>query len=66
MSIQATSRNPGYTTHADFNMHPVWADPISLAATEGVDCFLSIPELTEMFHFSSCRGRTLCIQMRAP
>ena len=36
-------------------MRPVWADPRSLAATEGVDYFLYFPELTEMFHFSSFR-----------
>lgn len=29
----------------------VWAIPLSLATTEGID-FLSFPPLTEMFHFS--------------
>ena len=47
-------------------MRAVWAVPLSLAATEGIEDFLSIPELTEMFHFSSFRDRTLCIQVRTP
>ena len=47
-------------------MQTVWAVPLSLAATEGIDYFLSVPELTEMFHFGSCRNRTLCVQVRTP
>ncbi len=30
---------------------PVWADPFSLAATGGVEVFLSFPASTEMFQF---------------
>ena len=33
---------------------PVWADPLSLATTYGIDS-LSFPPLTEMFHFSGSR-----------
>ncbi len=39
-----TSRNPGWATPARFNTHPVWALPLSLAATRGVSVdFLSSP-----------------------
>ena len=41
---------------------PVWAGPISLAATEGIDS-LSFPPLTKMFQFSGYRFYTLCIQI---
>ena len=40
---------------------PVWAVPISLAATEGIDS-LSFPPLTKMFQFSGYRFYALCIQ----
>ena len=36
---------------------PVWADPLSLATTYGIDS-LSFPPLTEMFHFSGSRELT--------
>jgi len=39
----------------------VWAGPISLAATEGIDS-LSFPPLTKMFQFSGYRFYALCIQ----
>ena len=39
----------------------VWAIPISLAATLGIE-FLSLPEGTEMFHFPSFASPNLCIQ----
>ena len=50
------SYNP---TYAETFM--VWADPISLAATEGIDS-LSFPPLTKMFQFSGYRFYALCIQ----
>ena len=34
--LPGTSRNPGWATPARFNTHPVWAGPLSLAATRGV------------------------------
>ena len=40
---------------------PVWAVPISLAATEGIDS-LSFPPLTKMFQFSGYRFHDLCVQ----
>ncbi len=30
---------------------PIWADPLSLATTDGIDS-LSFPPVTEMFHFT--------------
>ena len=33
----------------------VWAIPLSLATTRGITSF-SFPEVTEMFHFTSCRS----------
>ena len=36
---------------------PVWAVPLSLATTYGIDS-LSFPPLTEMFHFSGFRELT--------
>ena len=33
----------------------VWAVPLSLATTDGIDS-LSFPADTEMFHFSACRS----------
>jgi hypothetical protein len=33
---------------------PVWADPLSLATTDGIDS-LSFPPVTEMFHFTGYR-----------
>ena len=33
---------------------PVWAVPLSLATTYGIDS-LSFPPVTEMFHFTGCR-----------
>ena len=33
---------------------PVWADPLSLATTDGIDS-LSFPPVTEMFHFTGFR-----------
>jgi hypothetical protein len=33
---------------------PVWADPLSLATTYGIDS-LSFPPVTEMFHFTGYR-----------
>jgi hypothetical protein len=41
--------------------HRVWALPISLAATLGIE-FLSLPEGTEMFHFPSFASPNLYIQ----
>jgi hypothetical protein len=35
-SGQTKPHNPGCTTHAGFNVQPVWAVPFSLAATEGI------------------------------
>ena len=35
-SRPAASRYPPYTTLAGLNMHEVWADPVSLAATRGI------------------------------
>ena len=32
----------------------VWALPASLAATDGIDFSLSVPPVTEMFHFTGC------------
>ena len=32
----------------------VWADPLSLATTDGIDS-LSFPPVTEMFHFTGYR-----------
>ena len=43
----AGSYNPG-------GKPPVWAIPLSLATTDGIDS-LSFPPLTEMFHFSGSR-----------
>jgi hypothetical protein len=40
----------------------VWAFPLSLATTYGIDS-LSVPPVTEMFHFTGCRFTTLCIQV---
>ena len=36
---------------------PVWAVPLSLATTYGIDS-LSFPPVTEMFHFTGCRDLT--------
>ena len=33
----------------------VWADPLSLATTDGIDS-LSFPAVTEMFHFAAFRS----------
>ncbi len=33
----------------------VWAVPLSLATTDGIDS-LSFPAVTEMFHFAACRS----------
>ena len=33
-------------------MPPVWAVALSLATTYAIDCFLSFPPVTEMFHFT--------------
>ncbi len=33
----------------------VWALPLSLATTDGIDS-LSVPAVTEMFHFAACRS----------
>jgi hypothetical protein len=43
----AGSYNPG-------DKSPVWALPLSLATTDGIDS-LSFPPVTEMFHFTGCR-----------
>ena len=40
----------------------VWAVPLSLATTYGIDS-LSFPPVTEMFHFTGYRFTTLCIQV---
>jgi len=40
----------------------VWAVPLSLATTYGIDS-LSFPPVTEMFHFTGYRFATLCIQV---
>ena len=45
---------------------PVWADPLSLATTYGIDS-LSFPPLTEMFHFSGyCELIPILFRMRQP
>jgi len=44
-------RYPLCTTVAAFYMHKVWALPCSLAATWGIDAFLSLPRGTKMFQF---------------
>ena len=36
-------------------MPPVWAVALSLATTYAIDCFLSFPPVTEMFHFTGFR-----------
>ena len=48
-------------TTPDVQAQPVWAGPVSLAATWGIDS-LSFPPLTKMFQFSGCRFYALCIQ----
>jgi hypothetical protein len=40
----------------------VWAVPLSLATTYGIDS-LSFPPVTEMFHFTGYCFTTLCIQV---
>ena len=40
----------------------VWAVPLSLATTYGIDS-LSFPPVTEMFHFTGSRFAPLCIQV---
>ena len=40
----------------------VWAVPLSLATTYGIDS-LSVPPVTEMFHFTGYRFTTLFIQV---
>ena len=40
----------------------VWAVPLSLATTYGIDS-LSFPPVTEMFHFAGYRFTTLLIQV---
>ena len=52
--LTLTSPCPGPTTPQRINP-PVWAVPLSLAATYGIDS-LSFPPLTEMFHFSGYRS----------
>ena len=49
-------------TTPDVQAQPVWAGPVSLAATWGIDS-LSFPPLTKMFQFSGYRIYTLCIQI---
>ena len=41
--------------------HPVWADPLSLATTQGVS-LISFPRGTEMFHFPRLSPTCLCVQ----
>ena len=44
----------------------VWALPISLATTFGIDCFLSFPLGTQMFQFSRLPPHKLCIHLWVP
>ncbi len=41
---------------------PVWAEPVSLAATPGLSHLISLPRGTEMFQFPRCPSRGLCIR----
>ena len=49
----------------DEQVHPVWAVPLSLAATDGITSF-SFPRVTEMFHFTPFRFPGLCIHPGMP
>ena len=41
---------------------PVWANPLSLAATNGISELISFPRGTEMFHFPRFRPPALCVR----
>ena len=52
------SHDPTGTTGMAFNIPVVWADPLSLAATDGVAKLLSLPPGTKMFQFSGLASLT--------
>ncbi len=58
LAIQVPHWGP---TTPDVQAQPVWAGPVSLAATWGIDS-LSFPPLTKMFQFSGYRFYGLCVQ----
>ena len=59
LAIQVPHWGP---TTPDVQAQPVWAGPVSLAATWGIDS-LYFPPLTKMFQFSGYRFYILCIQI---
>jgi hypothetical protein len=62
---QVRSYNTGTETPAGYRAVPVWADPVSLATTQGIE-FLSFPPATKMFQFAGLPPLTLCVQVRVP
>ena len=47
-------RDPTSGSYNPGDKSPVWALPLSLATTDGIDS-LSFPPVTEMFHFTGYR-----------
>ena len=62
---QDRSYNTGSATPAGYRADPVWAVPVSLATTQGIE-FLSVPPATKMFQFAGLPPPTLCVQVGVP
>ena len=62
---QDRSYNTVPATPAGYRADPVWAVPVSLATTQGIE-FLSFPPATKMFQFAGLPPLTLCVQVRVP
>ena len=52
--LHLSSGNPTAGSYNPGSKLPVWALPLSLATTDGIDS-LSVPPVTEMFHFTGYR-----------
>ena len=52
--LHLSSPNPTAGSYNPGSKLPVWAIPLSLATTDGIDS-LSVPPVTEMFHFTGYR-----------
>ena len=57
-------RNPMMATSAVLTPPRFRHRALSLAATNALSYLISLPAVTEMFHFSACRSHRLCIQRR--